>query len=147
MDEPVVSPELISRLSDALRHQRAYQAIYQHYMDDRPREDFLALLNGLNDDSQDMVESLATALRQAGESPLGSEPPDRLLTQGWERKGTLSRLQFMLVGVNNTIQFLDTQLAGSDPQEIHDLWAELLALARKQEQAVKNFLSMIEHAQ
>ncbi|MCC7355963.1 MAG: hypothetical protein IT330_19660 [Anaerolineae bacterium] len=145
MDEAIASSELVDRLSDALRHQKANLAIYQHYRDAHPRDDFAALLDSLCQDAQEAIEGLASALRRAGQSPLAIEAAPRLVEQGFERRGTMSRLQFVLVGTQNNIAYYRTQLAGTDEPEAQALWAELLAVSEKQLSVVKALLQSLEH--
>lgn len=139
------SSDLVDRLADALRHQQAYLAIYRHYRESQPREDFAALLDALCDDAQEASEGLAGALRRAGESPLTVEPPPRLLEQGFGRRGTLSKLHFILVGMQNNIAYYQAQLAHPDEEDVHSLWAELLATAQKRLPQVKGLIRSLEH--
>jgi len=145
MDDPPASSDLIDRLSDALRHQKANLAIYQHYQEAHPRDDFAALLDSLCRDAQEAIEGLASALRRAGQSPLAVEAAPRLVEQGFERRGTKSRLQFALAGIQNNAAYYRAQLARADEREIQDLWAELLDVAEKQLPRVKALLQSLEH--
>ena len=145
MDENTPSPELIERLSDAMRHQKANLVIYQHYRDAHPREDFATLLDSLIHDAQEGIEALARALRRAGQSPIVVEAAPRLVEQGFDRRGTLSRLQFILVGVENNIIFYRTQIARADEPEMNSLWADLLAVSEQQLLIVKALLQTLEH--
>jgi hypothetical protein len=145
MEDSRMPSTLAARLADALRHQQAYLAIYRHYRDARPREDFAALLAVLCDDAQEASEGLARALRHAGESPLAVEPPPRLLEQGLRRRGTLSRLQFILVGMQNNIAYYQAQLAYPDEDDVRGLWAELLATAQQRLTQIKGLIRALEH--
>lgn len=145
MNEAPAPSDLIDRLSDALRHQKANLAIYQHYREAHPREDFAALLDSLCRDAQEAIEGLASALRRAGQSPLTIEAAPRLVEQGFDRRGTKSRLQFALVGIQNNAAYYRAQLARADEPEVQDLWAELLAVSERQLPRVKALLQSLEH--
>jgi hypothetical protein len=117
MDEPPASSDLIDHLSDALRHQKANLAIYQYYQEAHPRDDFATLLDSLCRDTQEAIEGLASALRRAGQSPLAVEAAPRLVEQGFERRGTKSRLQFALAGIQNNAAYYRAQLARADERK------------------------------
>jgi hypothetical protein len=57
----------------------------------------------------------------------------------------VSRLQFILVGVENNIVYYRTQIARRDEPEMNTLWADLQAVSEQQVLPVKALLLSLEH--
>ncbi|MEZ4767734.1 MAG: hypothetical protein R2844_04840 [Caldilineales bacterium] len=147
-DEPASQPgdtdRLVARLMAGLRRRRAYLTIYQQYLRYRPKPEFVALLETLVDDAQDALALLSSALRQLDRSPLHAGAHEKLLDQGMGRRGTVSRLNFMIVGMDKSLQWYAGQLAEDDPPEIRAIWQELEAAERRHLAMTKGLLSEME---
>lgn len=141
---PVDSGDIAGRLMAGLRARRGYLTIYEHYLRLRPKPEFAALLRTLVDDTQDATALLSSALRRMDHSPLQAGTHEKLLAQGMGRRGTLSKLNFMLVGMEKSLQWYASQLAHGDPPEIHAIWQVLSTSETQHLKLTKAFLAELE---
>ena len=132
------------RLMAGLRARRGYLAIYQHYQRHRPKPAFAALLETLVDDTQEATALLSSALRRLDRSPLQAGTHEKLLGQGMSRRGPVSKLNFMIVGMDKSLQWYASQLAEDDPAEVHAIWQELEATERRHLAMAKALLAETE---
>ncbi|MCS6844565.1 MAG: PIG-L family deacetylase [Caldilineales bacterium] len=137
---------LIPRLLAALRARRTYLAIYQAYRRATPKADFAALLDGLIEDTQESLAELSRALRLLGRSPVAVGVNERLLAQGEQRKGTLSKLNFLLVGANQSLAWYKGQRSEDDPPDVQALWQRLEEAELRHQSQIKALLAQIELA-
>lgn len=133
------------RLADALRHQRAYVTIYEQYLLQQPRPDFRALLEALRDDTLASAETLAQLLRRMGERPTEAAPPQRLVQLGITRKGTISQLEFIVQGLQNTLSYCQTQQAQSDDDAAQAMWTQLLETQQRHLPPLQALLDKVQH--
>ena len=129
-----------------LRARRGYLSIYQHYMRHRPKPEFVDLLQLLIDDTQDATAQLSSALRRLDRSPLQAGTHEKLLGQGLSRHGTLSKLNFMIVGMEKSLQWYAIQLAQGDPPDIHAIWQDLSTAESKHLKLTKALLADMERS-
>lgn len=138
------SPQpLTTRLLAAVRARRTYLAIYQHYRKAAPKADFAGLLDEFVDDTQDAIASLSHQVRLLDRSPLSAGVNENLLTQGMHRKGTPGKLNFMLVGTKNTLEWYAAQRDPDDPPEIQELWQALQAVEQRHQARIKAMLGQL----
>lgn len=145
-DVPVDTDDLAARLMAGLRARRGYLSIYQHYMRHRPKQEFLDLLQLLVDDTQDATAQLSSALRRLDRSPLQAGTHEKLLGQGLSRHGTLSKLNFMIVGMEKSLQWYASQLAQGDPSDVHAIWQDLSAAESEHLRLTKALLVVMERS-
>lgn len=143
---PVDTASLAARLMAGLRARRAYLTIYQQYLRYRPKPEFVALLEVLVDDTQEAVALLSSALRRLDRSPLQAGAHEKLLDQGMGRRGAVSRLNFMIVGMDKSLQWYASQLAEDDSPEIRAIWQELEATERRHLAMTKGLLAEMERS-
>ena len=141
---PVDLDGLAARLMAGLRARRAYLTIYQQYLRYRPKPEFVALLEILVDDAQEAAALLSSALRRLDRSPLQAGAHEKLLDQGMGRRGAVSRLNFMIVGMDKSLQWYASQLAEDDPPEIRSIWLELEAAEHRHLAMTKGLLTEME---
>jgi len=144
-DESTAAGAQAERLDDALRHQRAYLLIYERYMESQIHPEFRNLLENLHKSTQESIEGLSSILRRMGGSPLQTALPERLLMQGLDRGGAEGRLQFIVVGLQNTIQYVQSQLERNDPEPVRALWDELLQDQRQHLESTRALLNQVQH--
>ncbi len=145
-DVPVDTDDLAARLMAGLRARRGYLSIYQHYMRHRPKPEFVDLLQLLVDDTQDATAQLSSALRRLDRSPLQAGAHEKLLGQGLSRHGTLSKLNFMIVGMEKSLQWYASQLAQGDPPDVHTIWQNLSAAESEHLKLTKALLAAMERS-
>jgi rubrerythrin len=131
----------------AVRARRSYLAIYQHYRQAAPKADFAALLDDLIDDTQDAIATLSHQVRLLDRSPVSAGVNEYLLTQGMHRRGTPSKLNFMLVGTKNTLEWVAAQRHPDDPPEIQELWQALQEMEQRHQDRVKEMLGQLHPIQ
>lgn len=136
-------PPLTPRLLAAVRARRSYLAIYQYYRKAAPKADFAGLLDELIDDTQDAIAALSHQVRLLERSPVSAGVNENLVTQGMHRKGTPSKLNFMLVGTKNTLEWYAAQRNPEDPQEIQELWQALQEMEQKHQGRIKEMLGQL----
>jgi hypothetical protein len=149
-NQPLESPtDLVSlapRLYASLRARRTYLMIYQDYLRQRPKADVAQLLGELSDDTQDTIAMLSSLLRQKGHSPLAAGINETLFQQARRRRGTLSKLNFLMVGSKNTLAWYEDCQRADDPPEVQVFWQELIARETDNLRRVKDLLGAIEVA-
>lgn len=144
MTAPGQAP-LAARLVSCLRTRRTYLLIYQEYRKQRPKPEFMALLDTLIDETQEAIAALSTQVRRADRSPLAVGVNEKLLAQGAGRKGVLSKLNFMLVGSTRALEwYASQQAAADDPPEVQAMWQQLIALESQHLQTIKSLLASLE---
>ena len=143
---PAGAADLAARLMAGLRARHGYLTIYQHYLRQRPKAEFVALLQTLVDDTQEATAALSSALRRLDHSPLQAGTHEKLLAQGMGRRGTVSKLNFMIVGMEKSLQWYASQLAQGDPPDIHAIWQELSATESQHLKLTKTLLSETERS-
>lgn len=141
---PTYPDSLAPRLYASLRARRTYLMIYQDYLRQRPKEDVSQLLEGLIEDTQDTIAMLSSLLRRTGHSPLTAGVNEPLLRQARRRRGTLSKLNFVLVGSRNTVSWYEDCQSADDPPDAEALWQELIAREADNLQRIKDLLGAIE---
>lgn len=137
---------LASRLLDAVRSNRTHLLLYQEYRKRSRKEDMIALLDELIDGSQEAIAMISPILRRLDRSPMRAGINENTLAQGASRKGTPSRLNFMLVGQARMIEWTAEQLRRADPQEITVLWQQLADIADRHLRATKALLATVEES-
>lgn len=149
-DEPagvsVDIDDLAARLLAGLRARRGYLTIYQHYLRHRPKPEFVDLLQLLVDDTQDATAQLSSALRRLDRSPMQAGTQEKLLGQGLSRRGTLSKLNFMIVGMERSLQWYASQLVQGDPADVHAIWQQLSAAESEHLRLTKVLLVNMERS-
>lgn len=140
------SGDLASRLMAGLRARRSYLTIYQHYLRSQPKPEFAALLQTLVEDTQEATSLLSSALRRLDHSPLQAGSHEKLLAQGMGRRGVVSKLNFMLVGMEKSLRWYASQLAHGDPADVNAVWQELSAAEAGHLRQTKALLSEMEHS-
>ena len=142
---PLTYPDsLAPRLYASLRARRTYLMIYQDYLRQRPKKDVSQLLEGLIEDTQDAIAMLSSQLRRTGHSPLAAGVNESLLQQARRRRGTLSKLNFIVVGSRNTVSWYEGCQKADDPPDAEALWQELIAREADNLQRIKDLLGAIE---
>lgn len=136
-------PSLAIRLLSAVRARRTYLAIYEHYRKAAPKADFAALLDELIDDTKDAIATLSHQVRLLDRNPVSAGINENLLTQGMHRKGTPGKLNFMLVGSTNTLEWYAAQRHQGDSPEVQELWQALQEMEQKHQQHIKEMLGQI----
>ena len=142
----VDSGDLSARLMAALRARRGYLTIYQHYLRHRPKPEFVELLQTLVDDTQDATAQLSSALRRLDRSPLQAGAHEKLLGQGLSRHGMLSKLNFMIVGMEKSLQWYASQLTQGDPPEVNAIWEALSEAEKRHLKLTKTLLAAMERS-
>lgn len=137
---------LPDRLLAATRARRTYLSIYQAYRKATPKADFAALLDRLVEDTQEALALLSHQVRVLGHSPLSTGVNEGLLKQGMDRKGTLSKLNFLLVGSTQSLDWYARQRSPEDPPEIAELWQALIDQETQHQQQIKDLLASVELA-
>ena len=135
---------LTPKLYASLRARRTYLVVFQDYLRQRPKEDVAQLLEGLAEDAKDTIALLSSWLRRTGRSPLTAGINGSLLQQARRRKGTLSKLNFILVGSKNTVSWYKECQEADDPPDVQALWRELIARETDNLQRIKDLLGAIE---
>jgi LmbE family N-acetylglucosaminyl deacetylase len=150
-DEPEVplargraAEALATRLQEGLRATRAYLLIYQDYRKRARKEDFIELLDVLIDESQEAIAMLSAALRRLDRSPMHAGVHEKVLAQGASRKGTSSKLNFMIVGQERLMHWAGEQLHRKDTPEITALWQHLADMSTRHREATKALLGLVE---
>lgn len=137
---------LSHRLTACLRARHTYLLIYESYAKGRPKEDFRELLVTLIDDTHDSIASISAAMRRLGLRPTAAGINETVLGQGMSRRGTLSKLNFVLVGANRTLEWYASQRSAEDEPEVEALWQELIAREEEHRQMVIAFLDRAQLA-
>lgn len=145
-DTPGHERGLSDRLLAATRARRTYLSIYQGYRKATPKADFAALLDRLIEDTQEALTLLGHHVRVAGHSPLAAGINEGLLKRGMDRKGTLSKLNFLLVGSAQSLDWYARQRSPEDPPEIAELWQTLIDQESQHQQQIKDLLATVEVA-
>ena len=135
---------LASRLLDALRSNSTHVLLYQEYRKRSRKEDVIALLDVLIDGSQEAIALISPILRRLDRSPMRAGINENTLAQGSSRKGTASRLNFMLVAQERMVEWTAEQLRRDDPPEIKILWKQLADIADRHQQATKVMVAIAE---
>ena len=144
-EEDTATGSQVERLADVLRYQRAYLLIYERYMEAPVHPEFRNLLENLHQSTQESIERFSSTLRRMGESPIQTTLPEPLLAQGMDRRGAEGRLQFIVVGSQNTIQYIQSQLERDDPEPVRTLWGELLQVQRQHLESTRALLYQVQH--
>lgn len=139
-------PPMLTRLMAALRARRTYLTVYETYRRTTPKADFAALLDALIEDTQESLAEISRAVRLLGRSPVTAGLNEKLLAQAERRKGTLSKLNFLLVGTAQSLEWYAAQQAESDPPEVRALWQRLAETERRHQAQIKALLAQIELA-
>lgn len=134
------------RLLSSLRGRRTYLLIYEAYRKATPKADLAQLLDVLIEDTQDAIASLSSQLRYLGVSPLQSGINEGLLAKGVRRRGTLSKMNFLLVGTSHNLEWYAEQAHDEDPSQVQALWQELAAMEQRHQDMIKAFLGGAELA-
>jgi N-acetyl-1-D-myo-inositol-2-amino-2-deoxy-alpha-D-glucopyranoside deacetylase len=137
---------LAPRLMAALRGRRTYLMIHEGYRRATPQADFALLLDGLMEDGHEAIVELSHHLRHLGRSPMAAGVNDKVLAQGANRKGTASKLNFLLVGATQTLQWLNEQRRSDDPPAMQALWQQLIDAESRHLQQIKAVLGQVELA-
>lgn len=137
---------LAPRLMAALRGRRTYLMIHEGYRRATPQADFAVLLDGLMEDGHEAIAELSYHLRHLDRSPMAAGVNETLLTQGTSRKGTASKLNFLLVGATQTLQWLNDQRRVDDPPAMQALWQYLIDAETRHQQQIKEVLGQVELA-
>ncbi len=137
---------LASRLLDALRSNRTHLLLYQEYRKRSRKEDMIALLDDLIDGSQEAIAMISPILRRLDRSPMRAGINENTLAQGTSRKGTPSRLNFMLVGQARMMDWTAEQLRRADPPQINILWQQLAEMTDRHQRATKALLALMEES-
>ena len=87
---------------------------------------------------------ISPILRRLDRSPMRAGINENTLAQGTSRKGTPSRLNFMLVAQERMVEWTAEQLRRNDPPEIKILWQQLAEIADRHLQATKVMVAMAE---
>lgn len=143
---PAISAQLTSRLIAALRMARTYLQVYRQYRQRAAKPDLAALLDQLIEDTQEVVADLSRLIRLAGASPLAAGVNEKVVRQAMVRKGTVSKLNFLLVGCARTEEWLKSQELPDSPADVQALWQELIAMTARHTRTIKRFLAQIELA-
>ena len=141
---PTYPASLAPRLYASLRARRTYLMIFQNYLRQRPKEDVAQLLEALIEDAQDIIAMLSSQLRQIDHSPLSAGINETLLHQAGRRRGTLSKLNFILVGSRNTLSWYEDCQIAADPPDVQVFWQELIARETDNLRRIKDLLGAIE---
>lgn len=141
-DAAAVAPRLMA----ALRGRRTYLLIHEAYRRATPQADFAALLDDLIEDGHEAIAELSRLLRHLGHSPMTAGLNEKLLTQGSSRKGTAHKLNFLLVGATQTLQWLNDQRRSDDPPDVQAVWQRLIDAEARHLQQIKQVLGQVELA-
>lgn len=135
---------LYVRLLAALRARRTYLLLYESYRKARPKEDFKELLDVMIEDSHDSIASISSLLRRLDQSPLAAGTNENVLQQGMSRKGTASKLNFLLVGTQRSLDWYPNQQTAEDPTEAQALWQSLIERETEHQRQIKRMLGIVE---
>ncbi|MEA3337985.1 MAG: hypothetical protein U9R25_19015 [Chloroflexota bacterium] len=130
----------------SLRARRTYLIIYQGYLRWRPKSDFAELLEVLIQETQDAIASISGTMRRLEVDPKLAGINETLLAQGARRKGTASKLNFLLVGANNTLEWYQTLEASEEVEEVQVLWQALSLMERRHRQMIEELMDKIQIA-
>lgn len=134
------------RLLAALRNRRTYLLIYQDYLKRSPKSDFAELLGALIDHAQEVIALLSSTLRRIDRSPMRAGVNDKLLGQGVSRKVAAGKLNFIILGAANNLDWYTEQLERNDPPAIEAVWQTLAEIEAQDLQMSKRLLALIEEA-
>ncbi len=134
------------RLLAALRSRRTYLLIYQEYLKRSPKSDFADLLGTLIDHAQEVIALLSSALRRIDRNPMRAGVNDKLLGQGVSRKVAAGKLNFIILGAANNLDWYTEQLERNDPPAIKAIWQTLAEIEAQDLQMSKRLLALIEEA-
>ena len=135
---------LAMRLLDAVRSNSTHVLLYQEYRKRSRQEDVIALLDMLIDGSQEAISLVSPMLRRLNRSPMRAGINENTLAQGSSRRGTASRLNFVLVAQERMVEWTAEQVRRNDPPEIKILWQQLADIADRHLQATKVMVAMAE---
>ena len=107
--------------------------------------EFSNLLENLHKSAQETIEHFSSNLRRIDGSPLQVTLPERLLVRGMDRRGADGRLQFIVVGLQNTIQYVQSQLERDDPEPLRALWYVLLQDQVEHLESTRALLYQVQH--
>ncbi len=138
---------LVERLNEGLRVTRTYLMLYQGYRKRVRKEDFAGLLDELMDDLQETIAEISVIVRRLDHSPMRAGINENTLAQGVARKGTASKLNFILIGQERLASWAAEQLRRGDPPEIAAIWQHLADMATKHQHATKSLLGLVEESQ
>jgi hypothetical protein len=145
-DVDPVSAAAGDRLLAALRSRRTYLLIYQEYLKRSPKSDFAELLGTLVDHTQEVIALLSSALRRIDRNPMRAGVNDKLLGQGVSRKVAAGKLNFIILGAANNLDWYAEQLAQNDPPAIKAIWQTLAEIETQDLQMAKRLLALIAEA-
>jgi hypothetical protein len=134
------------RLLAALRSRRTYLLIYQEYLKRSPKSDFAELLGTLIGHTQEVIALLSSALRRIDRNPMRAGVNDKLLGQGASRKVAAGKLNFIILGAANNLDWYTEQLERNDPPAIKAIWQTLAEIEAQDLQMSKRLLALIEEA-
>lgn len=126
-----------------LAHHRAWIAIADQYLRQRPKADVAALLADMLEMEQACVEELAHALRLHGVAPALIEPNQTLVQQAQLRSTLRTHMQFIDVGLQRTLAWYEQRLHQAETPH-HALWQRLHALQAPLAARVRSLLSQVE---
>lgn len=126
-----------------IEFQRAWIAICEDYLRKKPKEDVTAILRDLIEAEYESIELLAQALRQAGVAPgiVGSR--EELVREAKRRSNTRTRLQFIDVGLIQSLAWYEQRLKDTD-SSYHELWQALYDLQAPIAERIRALLSQVE---
>lgn len=134
------------RLLIALRSRRTYLLIYQDYLKRSPKPDFAELLTALIEHTHEAIALLSSALRRIDRNPMRAGVNEKLLGQGGSRRVAAGKLNFIILGAANNLNWYAEQLARNDPPAIQAVWQTLFEIETEDQQMAKNLLAAIEQA-
>jgi LmbE family N-acetylglucosaminyl deacetylase len=134
------------RLLAALRSRRTYLLIYQDYLKRSPKPDFAELLTALIEHTHEAIALLSSALRRIDRNPMRAGVNEKLLGQGGSRRVAAGKLNFIILGAANNLNWYTEQLARDDPPAIQSVWQTLFEMETQDQQMAKSLLAAIEQA-
>lgn len=137
---------LAARLLEGLRISRTSLMLYEEYRKRGRQEDFTALLDRLSDDVQEVIAEMSLLLRRLDRSPMHAGVNEKVLAQGMARKGTASKLNFLLVGQARLADWAAEQVSRQDPPAVTVVWQHMGAMAVKHQEATKVLLGWVEES-
>lgn len=137
---------LVERLFEGLRATRASLLLYRDYRKRARQDDFVGLLDMLADEVQESIAEMSSILRRLDHSPMHAGIDEKILAQGMARKGTRSKLNFMLVGQVRLAEWAAEQARRQDPESIVETWQRLGAMAARHQWATKALLGFVEQS-
>lgn len=127
----------------SIEFHRAWIAVCEYYLRMRPKEDVAAILNDLIEVEHESIELLARALRQMGAAPGVIDMREDLVRDGKLRSNTRSRMQFIDVGLTQSLAWYEQRLSNANSPH-HDLWQALYDLQKPVAERIRALLSQIE---